>query len=153
MTRLCKRLNYQRAGCQFPWKRRFKMNWTDCPALKWSKETLTDWISAIVVTTKSVGLCIDPRPLNQVLHRNQYHLPTTLRTLASSMSLCKRYSISTFKAKQPKTLVRTKEMASTNWTKPIDHVNMPKFCHSAVLCSIWLMESLNGQQKALKFFI
>ncbi|KAK2549333.1 hypothetical protein P5673_030156 [Acropora cervicornis] len=42
---------------------------------------LTDWISAIVVTTKHVGLCIVPKPLNQALHSNHYHLPTTLRTL------------------------------------------------------------------------
>ena len=42
-------------------------------------DTPTEWISAIVVTTKKngkVGLCIDPKPLNQVLHRNHYPLPT-----------------------------------------------------------------------------
>ena len=42
-------------------------------------DTPTEWISAIVVTTKKngkVGLCIDPKPLNQTLHRNHYPLPT-----------------------------------------------------------------------------
>ena len=42
-------------------------------------DTPTEWISAIVVTTKKngkVGLCIDPKPLNQALHRNHYPLPT-----------------------------------------------------------------------------
>ena len=42
-------------------------------------DTPTEWISAIVVTTKKngkVGLCIDPKPLNQTLHRNHYLLPT-----------------------------------------------------------------------------
>ena len=36
-------------------------------------DTPTDWISAIVVTTKKNGkvrLCIDPEPLNQAPHRN-----------------------------------------------------------------------------------
>ena len=39
----------------------------------------TDWISAIVVTTEKTGkvrVCIDPKPLNQALHRNHYPLPT-----------------------------------------------------------------------------
>ena len=39
----------------------------------------TDWISAIVVITKRNGtirLCIDPKPLNQTLHRNHYPSPT-----------------------------------------------------------------------------
>ena len=42
-------------------------------------DTPTEWISAIVVTTKKngkVGLCIDPKPLNQTLPRNHYPLPT-----------------------------------------------------------------------------
>ena len=42
-------------------------------------DTPTDWISAIVVTTKKNGkvrVCIDPKPLNQALHRNHYPLPT-----------------------------------------------------------------------------
>ena len=42
-------------------------------------DTPTEWISAIVVTTKKngkVGLCIDPKPLNQTLHRNHYPFPT-----------------------------------------------------------------------------
>ena len=41
--------------------------------------TLTEWISAIVVTIKKNGKvrpCIDPKPLNQALHRNHYPLPT-----------------------------------------------------------------------------
>lgn len=40
--------------------------------------TPTDWISGIVVATKSNGrirLCIDPRPLNQALKRNHYPTP------------------------------------------------------------------------------
>ena len=44
-----------------------------------SVTTPTKWISALVVTTKKNGkvrLCIDPKPLNQVLHRNNYPLPT-----------------------------------------------------------------------------
>ncbi|XP_022806614.1 uncharacterized protein K02A2.6-like [Stylophora pistillata] len=42
-------------------------------------DTPTSWISALVVTTEKngkVGLCIDPKPLNEALHRNQYPLPT-----------------------------------------------------------------------------
>ena len=38
----------------------------------------TDWISSMVVVRKSNGkirLCIDPKPLNQALRRNQYPLP------------------------------------------------------------------------------
>ena len=41
-------------------------------------DTHTSWISALVVTTKKNGkvrLCIDPKPLNEVLHRNHYPLP------------------------------------------------------------------------------
>lgn len=41
--------------------------------------TPTSWISALVVTTKKNGkvrLCIDPKPLNEALHRNHYPLPT-----------------------------------------------------------------------------
>jgi len=39
----------------------------------------TEWISALVVTTKRSGgirLCIDPKPLNNALKRNHYPLPT-----------------------------------------------------------------------------
>ena len=39
----------------------------------------TDWISAIVVSTKrngNVRLCVDPKPLNKALKRNHYPLPT-----------------------------------------------------------------------------
>lgn len=39
----------------------------------------TNWISALVVTTKKNGkvrLCIDPKPLNEALHGNHYPLPT-----------------------------------------------------------------------------
>ncbi|KAK3726556.1 hypothetical protein QZH41_001958 [Actinostola sp. cb2023] len=39
----------------------------------------TEWISSLVVTTKRNGkvrLCIDPKPLNKALKRNQYPLPT-----------------------------------------------------------------------------
>lgn len=42
-------------------------------------DTPTEWISAVVVTTKKNGkvrLCIDPKPLNEALHRNHYPLPT-----------------------------------------------------------------------------
>ena len=42
-------------------------------------DTPTEWISAVVVTTKKNGkvrLCIDPKPLNETLHRNHYPLPT-----------------------------------------------------------------------------
>ena len=42
----------------------------DCP---------TDWVSAIVVTTKTNGkirLCLDPRPLNKVLKRCRHPMPT-----------------------------------------------------------------------------
>ena len=42
-------------------------------------DTPTEWISAVVVTTKKngkVGLCIDPKPLNEALHRNHYPLHT-----------------------------------------------------------------------------
>ena len=42
-------------------------------------DTPTSWISALVVTTKKNGkvrLCIDPKPLNEALHRNHYPLPT-----------------------------------------------------------------------------
>ena len=41
-------------------------------------DTPTEWISAIVVTTKNgkVGLFINPKPLNQALHRNHNPLPT-----------------------------------------------------------------------------
>ena len=41
--------------------------------------TPTEWISAVVITTKKnckVRLCIDPKPLNEALHRNHYPLPT-----------------------------------------------------------------------------
>ena len=44
-----------------------------------SVDSPTEWVSAIVVTTKNNGkvrLCIDPKPLNQALHRNRYPLPT-----------------------------------------------------------------------------
>ena len=43
-------------------------------------DTPTSWISALVVTTKKNGkvrLCIDPKPLNEALHRNHYPLPAT----------------------------------------------------------------------------
>ena len=39
----------------------------------------TDWISAMVVTMKKDGRirgCVDPKPLNRALRRNQYPLPT-----------------------------------------------------------------------------
>ena len=39
----------------------------------------TEWISAVVITTKKNGqvrLCIDPKPLNEALRRNRYPLPT-----------------------------------------------------------------------------
>ena len=39
----------------------------------------TSWISATVVTLKingNIRLCVDPKPLNQVLKRNHYPLPT-----------------------------------------------------------------------------
>ena len=42
-------------------------------------DTPTEWISAVVVTTKKNGkveLGIDLKPLNQTLHRNHYPLPT-----------------------------------------------------------------------------
>ena len=42
-------------------------------------DTPTSWILALVVTTKKNGkvrLCIDPKPLNEALHRNHYPLPT-----------------------------------------------------------------------------
>jgi len=42
-------------------------------------DTPTNWISALLVTTKKNGkvrLCIDPKPLNEALHRNHYALPT-----------------------------------------------------------------------------
>ena len=42
-------------------------------------DTPTEWISAVVVTTKrngKVGLCIDPIPLSEALHWNHYPLPT-----------------------------------------------------------------------------
>lgn len=42
-------------------------------------DTPTEWISAVVVTTKKNGkvrLCIDPKPLNEALRRNHYPLPT-----------------------------------------------------------------------------
>ena len=45
----------------------------------WKVHTPTNWISALVVTTKKNGkvrLCIDPKPLNEALHRNHYPLPT-----------------------------------------------------------------------------
>lgn len=41
--------------------------------------TPTDWISSMVVARKSSGairLCIDPKPLNLALKRNQYPTPT-----------------------------------------------------------------------------
>ena len=43
-------------------------------------DTPTSWILTLVVTTKKNGkvrLCIDPKPLNEALHRNHYPLPTT----------------------------------------------------------------------------
>ena len=42
-------------------------------------DTPTDWISALVVTTKKNGkvrLCIEPKPLNEGLRRNHYPLAT-----------------------------------------------------------------------------
>ena len=42
-------------------------------------DTLTNWISVLVVTTKKNGkvrLCIDPKPLNEASHTNHYPLPT-----------------------------------------------------------------------------
>ena len=38
-----------------------------------------DWVSQLVTVHKSDGtvrLCIDPRPLNEALRRDRYHLPT-----------------------------------------------------------------------------
>ena len=45
----------------------------------WKVATPTNWISALVVTTKKNGkvrLYIDPKPSNEALHRNHYPLPT-----------------------------------------------------------------------------
>ena len=42
-------------------------------------DTPTDWISSLVVVAKSdktVRLCIDPKPLNRALKRNDYAMPT-----------------------------------------------------------------------------
>ena len=42
-------------------------------------DTPTDWISALVIVTKSNGdlrLCLDPKPLNKALKRNHYPLTT-----------------------------------------------------------------------------
>lgn len=42
-------------------------------------KTPTDWISSMVVVTKPSGkirLCIDPKPLNKALKRNNYTMPT-----------------------------------------------------------------------------
>ena len=39
----------------------------------------TDWVSQLVTVHKSdnsVRLCLDPRPLNTVLKRERFHLPT-----------------------------------------------------------------------------
>ena len=39
----------------------------------------TDWVSAMAIATKKSGelrICIDPRPLNKVLRRERYHIPT-----------------------------------------------------------------------------
>ena len=44
----------------------------------------TDWVSQMVVTEKKSGdlrICLDPRPLNDVLKREQYTLPTLEDTL------------------------------------------------------------------------
>jgi hypothetical protein len=41
--------------------------------------TPTDWISSVVINTKPNGkvrLCIDPKPLNKALKRNDYPIPT-----------------------------------------------------------------------------
>ena len=38
----------------------------------------SDWVNAIVVTRKKSGdvkICLDPRPLNKVIKRQQYPLP------------------------------------------------------------------------------
>ena len=43
-------------------------------------EEQTKWVSSAVVTAKSNGkvrVCIDPRPLNEALHRSHYPLPVT----------------------------------------------------------------------------
>ena len=42
-------------------------------------DTPTEWISSLVVATKNNGqirLCIDPKPLNKALRRNDYPMPT-----------------------------------------------------------------------------
>ena len=42
-------------------------------------DTPTDWISSLVVVAKSnnkIRLCIDPKPLNKALKRNDYAMPT-----------------------------------------------------------------------------
>ena len=39
----------------------------------------TDWLHGLVVTKKQNGeirICIDPRPLNKVLKRAHFHIPT-----------------------------------------------------------------------------
>ena len=49
----------------------------DVGVLKKVKEP-TKWVSSAVVTAKSnrkVRVCIDPRPLNEALHRSHYPLP------------------------------------------------------------------------------
>ena len=58
-------------------------------------DTPTDWVSSMVVVMETNGkicLCIDPKPLDQVLKRNHYPLPVT-DDLLPELSRAKVFSI------------------------------------------------------------
>ena len=59
-------------------------------------DTPTDWVSSMVVVSKSnagkIRLCIDPKPLNQALRRNHYPLPV-IDDLLPELSKAKVFSV------------------------------------------------------------
>ena len=72
-TRMFSQSSYLLGECQLPLNRLSNIGVIQ------KVETPTNWISALVVTTKKNGkvrLCIDPKPLNEALRRNHYPLPT-----------------------------------------------------------------------------
>ena len=58
-------------------------------------EVPTDWISALVVVRKPSGkfrVCIDPKPFNEALRRQQYPM-TTIEDLLPKLSRAKLFSV------------------------------------------------------------
>lgn len=78
LTRVSIQFSYLLGGCQLePLKQ--ELDRLSNIGMIQKVDTPTEWISAVVVTTKKNGkvrLCIDPKPLNEALRRNHYPLPT-----------------------------------------------------------------------------